>query len=179
MPVMLQKLQISILFEICALLSWLRSIWWWFRPEVWGQHVGPVFKGKEIQIHHMLCNIPEEGLSHLLSGRILKSRKVLRVVVIKLGGFKNSISVHFFKFTLFCFSIWCPVCRPDTVLLPENFLYIVKQCLGWGISAHFETSFYRRAFEVFTHFCDGLTVSVHGDKYVVSFIHFVVILAFW
>ena len=78
----------------------------------------------------MLSNIPEEGISHLLFGGILKSRKVLCVVMSKLGGFKNSISVHFFKFTSFFFSVWCPVCGPDTVLLPDNFLYVVKECLG-------------------------------------------------
>jgi hypothetical protein len=47
------------------------------------------------------------------------------------------------------------------------------------VSAPFFTLFYRRAFEVFTQFCDGLTVSVHGDECVVYFVHFMVILAFW
>ena len=78
----------------------------------------------------MLCNIPEEVIPHILCGGILKSRKVLCVAVIKVGGFKNSFSVHFLKFTSFCFSIWCPACGPGIVLLPADFLYVVKQCFG-------------------------------------------------
>ena len=129
MPVILQKLQISILFEVCALLGYYTS--YGGNSLLKGQDNLSVPSSRVKKSSYTICCvISQKSAYHLLCGELLKSREVLYVVVIKLGGFKNSVSVHFLKFTSFCFSIWCPVCGPDTVLLPDNFLCVVKQCLG-------------------------------------------------
>jgi hypothetical protein len=68
----------------------LSGVHWWSVTDVWGQHIGPIFKGQSVQLiledgtpigcpemsvtnyQSNLINIPEERKSH--RGGILKSR---------------------------------------------------------------------------------------------------------
>ena len=80
----------------------LRSVRWQFLTDISGQHIGPIFKGQEIQMrpigfpwtsvrnyHRTLRNIPEEYMSRLLRGEA-SNHTVLWLLCLLLGLLQHS-----------------------------------------------------------------------------------------